>query len=221
MPLRNGEHGYGLVTKSLHWLTVAAITGQFAVGLTMGADDAAFDREDDRIDQLEDSGEEVAERHGEAAEERFDNEIDRLEDQLKALEDDEDDYVAAAFDEPGISLPEVHVVLGLSILLLAVLRVLWRNTTPLPPWADHLGSGERRLEAWLEKVLLTLLFVVPASGLALLAAGGAGSSTEAGGDWLTLHLAAQLVLIVAIVGHVGLVLKHTVVQKNRHLRRML
>lgn len=208
MRLRNGEHGYGLVTKSLHWLTVAAITGQFAVGLTMEADDAAFDREDDRIDQLEDSGEEVAKRQGEAAEERFDNQIDRLEDQLKAREDD---YVAAAFDEPGISLPEVHVVLGLSILLLGVLRVLWRATTPLPPWADHLGSGERRFESWLEKVLLTLLFLVPASGLALLA----------GGDWLALHLAAQLVLIVAIVGHVGLVLKHTVMQKNRHLRRML
>ena len=88
MPLRNGEHGYGVVTKSLHWLTVAAITGQFAVGLTMEADDAAFDREDDRIDQLEDSGEEVAKRQGQAAEERFDDEIDRLEDQLKAREDD-------------------------------------------------------------------------------------------------------------------------------------
>lgn len=33
MPLRNGEHGCGLVTTSLHWLTVAAITSQFAVGL--------------------------------------------------------------------------------------------------------------------------------------------------------------------------------------------
>lgn len=209
MRLRNGEHGYGAVTKTLHWLTVAAITGQFVVGLTMEADDAAFDREDDRIDALEDSGEEAAERQGEAAEERFENEIDRLEDELDAREDN---YVAAAFDEPGISLPEIHVVLGLSIMLLGVVRLVWRGTTPLPPWSEHLGPGERTFEAWLEKVLLALLFVVPASGLALLAAGG---------DWLALHIAAQLVLLVAIALHVGLVFKHTVVHRHRHLRRML
>lgn len=209
MRLRNGEHGYGVVTKTLHWLTVAAITGQFAVGLTMEADDAAFDREHDRIDALEDSGEEAAERHGEAAEEQFENEIDRLEDELNAREDN---YVAAAFDEPGVSLPEVHVVLGLSIMLLGVVRLLWRGTTPLPPWSEHLGPGERAFEARLETVLLALLFVVPASGLALVAADG---------DWLALHIAAQLVLLVAIALHVGLVLKHTVVHRHRHLRRML
>ena len=27
MPLRNGPHGYGTVTKSLHWLTVAGHVG--------------------------------------------------------------------------------------------------------------------------------------------------------------------------------------------------
>ena len=32
MPLRNGEHGYGAVTKFLHWLTVFAIVGQFLSG---------------------------------------------------------------------------------------------------------------------------------------------------------------------------------------------
>jgi cytochrome b561 len=104
------------------------------------------------------------------------------------------------------------VVLGLSILLLGVIRVGWRTATPLPPWADHLGPGERRFEARLEKILLTLLFVVPASGLALITSGG---------HWLTLHVAAQLVLLVAIVLHVGLVLRHTVVHRHGHLRRML
>ena len=32
---RNGEHGYGWVTKSLHWLTVAALIAQFVVGYLM------------------------------------------------------------------------------------------------------------------------------------------------------------------------------------------
>jgi hypothetical protein len=84
MRLRNGEHGYGVVTKFLHWLTVAAIAGQFAVGWTMEADDPALKREDERIDQLEELGEEQAEDQGEAAEQAFESEIDRLRDELDA-----------------------------------------------------------------------------------------------------------------------------------------
>ena len=180
MRLRNGEHGYGLVTKVLHWLTVAAIAAQFAVGWTMEADDPALKREDERIDQLEELGEEQAEGQGEAAEQAFENEIDRLRDELDAREDE---YVSAAFSDVfsgeflagGLSGPELHVLLGLSIMLLGLLRVVWRARTPLPPWADHLGPGERRLESLLEKALLTLLFVVPGTGLLLIA----GST-----DWL-------------------------------------
>jgi cytochrome b561 len=205
MRLRNGEHGYGVVTKTLHWLTAAAIASQFAVGLTMEANDPALELEEERVEQFED----FVKDQGEAAEEMFEREIEQLEDELDAQEGD---YVAAAFAEPGFSLPEVHVVLGLSIMTLGLLRVLWRMTTPLPPWAQHLGPGERRFEARLEKVLLTLLFAVPASGLALLAAGA---------GWLTLHIAAQLVLLTAIALHVGLVGKYTVVVRRRHLRRML
>ncbi len=39
--MRNGEHGYGAVTKLLHWLTVAALATQLTVGLTMEAGAAA------------------------------------------------------------------------------------------------------------------------------------------------------------------------------------
>lgn len=104
------------------------------------------------------------------------------------------------------------MLLGLSIIVLGLMRLLWRQTTPLPPWAEHLRAGERRLEGSLEKLLLALLVVVPASGL-LLVAGGE--------DWLPVHVAAQLVFLAAIAGHVGLVLRHTVLRRNRHLARML
>ena len=180
MPLRNGENGYGVVTKVLHWLTVVAIVGQFLVGWTMEADDDAFDREKNRIDALEDAGKDRAKEQGDAAEDAFKDEIDRMEDQLDAREDDS---VSAAFSDvfsgdfltDGVSLPEIHVLLGLSIMALGLLRVAWRVATPLPPWAPYLRPGERRLQAVLEKLLLTLLFVVPASGLLLIASGD---------DWL-------------------------------------
>ena len=32
MGARNGEHGYGWVTKTLHWSTVALVLAQFVVG---------------------------------------------------------------------------------------------------------------------------------------------------------------------------------------------
>lgn len=217
MPLRNGDHGYGVVTKAQHWLTVLAIIGQFLVGWTMEADDEAFDREKDRIDALEDAGMDAAKDQGDAAEDAFKDEIDRLDDQLDAREDD---YVSAAFSDvfsgnflgDGVSLPEIHVLLGLSIMALGLVRVAWRLATPLPPWAPYLRDGERRLEAVLENLMLTLLFLVPATGLLLI---------DGESDWLVAHIAAQLVLLTLIAVHVGLVLSHTVVRRDGQLWRML
>jgi cytochrome b561 len=215
--LRNGGHGYGVVSKVLHWLTVIVLVAQFAVGWSMEGDDAAFDREKDRIDALEDAGEDLAEQQGEAADRRFEADIDRLEDELEAREDN---YVGDAASNllngdgfsDGLSLPELHVLFGVSLILLALTRVVWRRLGGLPPWADHLGAGERRLEAALEKMLLIMLFVVPTTGLILISGGE---------QWLVLHVSAQVVLLVVIAAHVGLVLKHTLVRRNRHLARML
>lgn len=195
MRLRNGEHGYGAVTKLLHWVTVVAVVAQFAVGWTMaGGNDAAEERFEQRLERLE----EQAEARGAAAEERWEVEEERLEEAFDAGEDDD--------------VSTLHVVLGLSILALGLARLAWRRTTPLPPWAEHLGPGERRLESWLERLLLTLLLLVPATGLLLVAA-----ST----DWLALHVAAQVALLAVIAVHVGLVLKHTVVRRHRQLSRMV
>ena len=47
--LRNGAHGYGVVTKALHWLTVLAILGQFVVGYRMDFD-GTIDRQEELLD---------------------------------------------------------------------------------------------------------------------------------------------------------------------------
>jgi cytochrome b561 len=214
--LRNGAHGYGVVTKALHWLTVLAVLGQFVVGYAMDVD-ASHDRAEDRLRAEADRLEEEAEAQGEAAEERVEADTERREDLLDAEKGEEASAVFSdvtsgnAFGD-GLSLPEVHVGLGLFIIVLAVLRMLWRRTTPLPPWADHLSSAERRLEGGLEKLLLALLVVVPATGLLLVATGD---------GWLPVHVTAQVIFLVTIAAHVGLVLRHTVVRRNRHLARML
>jgi cytochrome b561 len=218
MPLRNGKHGYGGVTKVLHWLTFSVILGQFLVGYSMSTEDSAADAAADRVQDSKEQCQATEDSDAaEAEEERCEEEVDRQED---ALDDRADDAVGTAWSalksgdilEGGLSLPEAHVLLGLLILALAVLRLLWRATTPLPPWAPALSSFERALESLLEKALILLLFLIPVSGLLLVTA-------EDG--WLTLHIAAHVAFFVVVGLHIALVLKHTVIQPDRHLARML
>lgn len=210
--LRNGEHGYGLVTKLLHWLTICLLAAQFVLGYSMEAD-AAADRADDRADALE----ERAEERGEAAEELAEAQVERLEREADTLDDSAGadelaDVLTGSALEGGVSAVEAHVALGLTLVVLALVRLLWRRTTPLPPWAEHLSGAERRVEATLEKAMLALLLVVPATGLLLVAYGG---------SLLPLHVAAQVALLATVAGHVALVLRHTAVHRHRQLARML
>lgn len=191
--LRNGEHGYGLVTKSLHWLTVLAFAAQFVVGYTMetepdlprvDCDPAGESRsggdtsraEEERLDRLEEACEESAERREEAAEEGY------------GLFDGSFDAV------------EVHVLLGLLVIALGVARVRWRRLTPLPPWDPRLSRTDQRIVHATEVTLLTLMFVVPATGIVLVL-GADGSD-----GLVALHVAAHVAFFVALAAHLTMVL---------------
>ena len=193
--MRNGGHGYGAVTKSLHWLTVLAIGAQFAVGYTMdddGSADADCDPPGEDADAL--SG---------AEEERLDRLEERCEAEQDRLDADADDPFATAWSDlwsgdvvdGGLSMPEVHVLLGVLIIVLGILRLVWRRATPLPPWDGRLTRTDQRLVHATEVALLTLQLVVPATGLLLVA--GTGS--------LELHIAAHVAFFVALAAHLGLV----------------
>ena len=58
-----------------------------------------------------------------------------------------------------------------------------------------------------------LLLIVPTTGVVLVVTDG--------DDWLPLHITAQVLLLAAVGAHVGLVLKHTIPYRHRHLSRML
>ncbi|MGZ5403199.1 MAG: cytochrome b [Nocardioides sp.] len=161
MAWRSGDHGYGWITKVLHWLTVLLVAAQFVVGYSMAAEDAC-DRQEDTCEQVE----------------------------------------LGAFD-----LLELHVLLGLSILVIAVVRPLWRRYDGFPPWSDHLSAGDRRVVHWTERALMLLLFVVPLSGLLLNAFGDDA--------WLALHIGAHIAFFVALAAHLFTNLR------PRILRRML
>ena len=165
--MRPVRTSYGTTAKALHWLTVLALAAQLAVGYVMDADDSGQGRGRGRG------------RGGESGRGR-------------GRGGESDGYL----DDPD-TLLRVHVVLGLTILVLAVARVVWRRVAGLPPWAERLTAGQRRLATWTERVLIATLFVIPLSGLALVVSGD--------DDVLWVHVAAHLTFFAALVAHVGLV----------------
>ncbi len=170
---------YGRTTRTLHWLTVAALATQFVVGYTMEADDSGRGRGRGR-------GSGSGRGRG------------RGGDDLEVFGDDQ--------------LLTVHVLLGVTILVLATVRLLWRRHSTLPPWAPGLSASERTLAHWTERLLYVLLFVIPSTGLWLVLVSD---------DALAAHVAAHIAFFVVVTVHIGLVLKHQFIDRDHLLRRML
>jgi cytochrome b561 len=173
--LRNGPAGYGAVTKTLHWLTVLAVTAQFSIGYGLDA---------------------------------FSGWI--------AGTDDSD------ADEAGVF---AHAALGVTILLLAVIRLGWRWATPLPPWGEQLTERDRRLASLTERVLYLTLFWIPLSGIGLLFLSGEERDVAENNEWqppydvfsddvaLAAHVAGHVLFYTAVIFHVGLALRRRTVSR--------
>jgi cytochrome b561 len=173
------DAGYGLITRALHWLTVAALLAQFTIGYLLDSGGRGRGR--------------GRGRGGGSGRGRG-----RGGDDLDVFGDD--------------GLLTAHVILGVTILVLAVVRLAWRWRTGLPPWAEGLSSGERTLAHWTERALYVLLLAIPLTGLWLVLVSD---------DALPAHVASHIAFFVVITAHVGLVLKHQLLDRDRLLHRML
>lgn len=128
-----------------------------------------------------------------------------------------------------------HKSIGLVTLAVAVLRLLARRCGRLPDWAPTLGPRERSFAHRAEQLLYAAMLVMPVSGYLYVMAGGYGVNLFGAvelanpvGDRPALatiarwtHFASSYVLLVALVGHVGLVLRHQLFLKDGLLNRML
>lgn len=128
-----------------------------------------------------------------------------------------------------------HKSIGLLALVVAVFRLLARRSGQLPDWAPTLSARERSFVHRAEQVLYTAMFVMPVSGYLYVMAGGYGvnlfgvvdlpnpigarQSLAVAAKWT--HIASAYILLLALAGHVGLVLWHQVLLKDRLLHRML
>lgn len=128
-----------------------------------------------------------------------------------------------------------HKSVGLTIMVLALLRLLWRSTNPTPPLPPTLKPYERSLARVTHALLYILLFALPLSGWTMSSARGFPVSwfgffqlpdlvpkDKSLYDALVMtHGILASVLVAVVVLHIAAALKHHFVLKDDVLRRML
>jgi cytochrome b561 len=135
----------------------------------------------------------------------------------------------------GDDLYNWHKTLGLVALAVAVVRLAARHVGELPAWAPSLSADERRFVHGAERALYAAMVVLPVSGFVHVMAGDYGVMFA--GRWAVpnplprsevlaavarvVHIGAAIVLAVALAGHVGLVLWHTLWLRDGLVWRML
>ena len=128
-----------------------------------------------------------------------------------------------------------HKSLGLVALAIAILRLINRQMGRLPDWAPTLTKGERRFIHRAEQLLYLSMFVMPVTGYLYVMSGGYGvllfgvwkldnpigkwEEMEFVTKWI--HIVSSYVLLAAIIGHIGVVLRHQFIVKDGLIKRML
>lgn len=71
------------------------------------------------------------------------------------------DYLPDNFERPIVN---THKSIGLTVLGLAILRLLWRFANPPPALPARYAPWERRLSHWAHIALYALIFLMPITG---------------------------------------------------------
>jgi cytochrome b561 len=127
-----------------------------------------------------------------------------------------------------------HQSFGLLMLLAVIARIIWRRRSTLPDWAEGLTQGDRKYAHVVERVLYWLMVLVPLSGLLLVMTkvdhvyffglqipSFLPNSESIASVLGRLHAITRVLLLLTIVLHVGFILKHQFVNRDRLLNRML
>jgi cytochrome b561 len=132
-------------------------------------------------------------------------------------------------------LYQVHKSLGITILLLAALRLLWRLLNPAPPLPPSLQPWERTAARINHALLYTMLFVQPTVGFLQSNAANfpivwwgvvrlpavLGTDEALAETLLAVHRWGSRLILVLVLLHVGAALRHHFILKDDVLRRML
>ena len=128
-----------------------------------------------------------------------------------------------------------HKWIGITVLILAVLRLLWRARHKPSSLLDPAPRWQRFTSHAVHLLLYVLLFAVPLSGWTMSSAKGfqtvwfgvlplpdlVGKNKALGDLLTTLHQGLNLVLATLIATHVAAAVKHHFIDRDATLRRIL
>jgi cytochrome b561 len=129
-----------------------------------------------------------------------------------------------------------HKALGITILILSLARLGWRYFRPPPPLASGLVGWERTLARTVHTIFYVLLIGLPIGGWLASSFGDypitifglmdwpllpVGKNESLGHQVAELHATGGTILLLLIVLHVLGMLKHTLVDRDGNLFRML
>jgi cytochrome b561 len=131
-----------------------------------------------------------------------------------------------------------HKAVGISVLLLTVVRIFWRFARPAPPLLETLKAWEAAVAKVTHGLFYFLMLAIPLTGWGQHSAGSGGKAVSifglfdmpalpVGHDKPTIgifheahELAATLMLLLFVL-HVAAALKHQFLDKDGTMRRML
>ena len=128
-----------------------------------------------------------------------------------------------------------HKWAGVSLFLLAIIRLSWRLTHRPPALPTHMPRGEQFIAHAAHHLIYVVMFAVPLSGWLMSSAKGIQTvlfgvwpipdlldrNKELGNLLQTVHWGLNLFFAALIVGHVAAALKHHFIDKDDVLTRML
>lgn len=132
-------------------------------------------------------------------------------------------------------LVSIHRPLGILILILAIIRLINRKLTTLPPFLETMSQRERRFASMYERLLYALMIALPLVGWSMLSAGHypivmfgsvhlppiVPANPLLYAILRKTHTILAYLLFTTILVHVGIVLYHALVLRDGILRRMI
>jgi cytochrome b561 len=128
-----------------------------------------------------------------------------------------------------------HKWMGVTVLGLAVIRILWRHLNKPPPHPAHMPAWQVRAAEGMHALLYLLIFAVPISGYLYTLSAGVPVVylglvklpvfMDPNPEWKpvlqSIHYWLNMTMAAAVAAHVAAALKHHFIDRDSTLKRML
>lgn len=139
------------------------------------------------------------------------------------------------FSPVKLKLYSYHKWMGVTVFILALVRLAWRSSHPVPGLPANMASWEQKAAKGAHAALYALMIVVPAAGWVMSSAHGfqtvylgvlpipdlIGKDKEVAEVLEKVHAAFSLSFMALVVLHGAAALKHHFINRDNVLRRML